>query len=120
MREIIGTQTLKDLCQNRKTFGDEVQNKAQKDMNALGIYIESCNIQRIDDENNLINALGQDNMAQIQKDASIAKANADRDVAVAKAEAAKLANDAKIASDTDIAIKQNELKNQTGRIKETV
>lgn len=117
MREIIGTQTLKDLCQNRKTFGDEVQNKAQKDMNALGIYIESCNIQRIDDENNLINALGQDNMAQIQKDASIAKANADRDVAVAKAEAAKLANDAKIASDTDIAIKQNELKIKQAELK---
>lgn len=109
MREIIGTQTLKELCQDRKTFGDEVQSKAQKDMNALGIWIESCNIQRIDDENNLINALGQDNMAQIQKDASIAKANADRDVAVAQADAAKLANDAKVAAETEIASKQTEL-----------
>ena len=117
MREIIGTQTLKELCQDRKTFGDEVQSKAQKDMNALGIYIESCNIQRIDDENNLINALGQDNMAQIQKDASIAKANADRDVAVAQAEAAKLSNDAKVAAQTDIAIKQNDLKIKQAELK---
>lgn len=117
MREIIGTQTLKELCQDRKTFGDEVQSKAQKDMNALGIYIESCNIQRIDDENNLINALGQDNMAQIQKDASIAKANADRDVAVAQAEAAKMSNDAKVAAQTDIAIKQNELKIKQAELK---
>ena len=31
-------------------------------MNALGIEIISCNIQRVEDENNLINALGQDNM----------------------------------------------------------
>ncbi len=109
MREIIGTQTLKNLCNDRKTFGDEVQAKAQKDMNALGIWIESCNIQKIEDENNLINALGQDNMSQIQKDASIAKAQADRDVAVAKAEAAKAANDAQVAADAEIAERQNEL-----------
>ena len=109
MREIIGTQTLKNLCNDRKTFGDEVQAKAQKDMNALGIWIESCNIQKIEDENNLINALGQDNMSQIQKDASIAKAQADRDVAVAKAEAAKAANDAQVAADSEIAERQNEL-----------
>lgn len=117
MREIIGTQSLKDLCSNRKAFGDEVQEKAQKDMNALGIWIESCNIQRIEDENNLINALGQDNMSQIQKDASIAKAQADRDVAVAQAEAQKLANDAEVLAQTDIAQKQNELKIKQAELK---
>lgn len=109
MREIIGTQCLKELCNDRKTFGDEVQAKAQKDMNALGIWIESCNIQKIEDENNLIVALGQDNMSQIQKDASVAKAQADRDVAIARAEADKVANDAKVSADTEIAQKQTEL-----------
>ena len=87
MREIIGTQCLKELCNDRKTFGDEVQAKAQKDMNALGIWIESCNIQKIEDENNLITALGQDNMSQIQKDA----------------------NDAQVIAETEIAQKQTEL-----------
>ena len=109
MREIIGTQCLKELCNDRKTFGDEVQAKAQKDMNALGIWIESCNIQKIEDENNLITALGQDNMSQIQKDASVAKAQADRDVAIARAQAQKDANDAQVIADTEIAQKQTEL-----------
>lgn len=109
MREIIGTQTLKDLCNNRKGFGDEVQAKAQKDMNALGIWIESCNIQRIDDQDGLINALGQDNMAKIKKDASIAKAKADSEVAVEQARARQIANDADVAAQTDIAMKQNDL-----------
>lgn len=109
MREIIGTQCLKELCNDRKTFGDEVQAKAQKDMNALGIWIESCNIQKIEDENNLITALGQDNMSQIQKDASVAKAQADRDVAIARAQAQKDANDAQVMADTEIAQKQTEL-----------
>ena len=117
MREIIGTVKLKELCTDRKKFGDEVQEKAQKDMNALGIEIISCNIQRIDDEKGLIVALGQDNMSQIQKDASIAKAQAERDVAIAEAEASKAANEARVAANTDIAIKQNELKIKQAELK---
>lgn len=108
MREIIGTVSLRELNTDRKKFGDEVQAKAQSDMNALGIEIISCNIQKIEDEQNLITALGQDNMSQIQKSASIAKAQAERDVAIADAEAKQMANDARVASETNIAIKQNE------------
>ena len=109
MREIIGTVGLRELNTDRKKFGDEMQNKAQTDMNALGIEIISCNIQRIDDENGLIIALGQDNMSQIQKDASIAKAQADRDVAIAVAEAKQKANEASVQSDIIIAERNNDL-----------
>ncbi|MBQ4216531.1 MAG: flotillin family protein, partial [Clostridiales bacterium] len=97
MREIIGTVGLRELNTDRKKFGDEMQTKAQTDMNALGIEIISCNIQRIEDEKGLIIALGQDNMSQIQKDASIAKAQAERDVAIAEADAKQKANEASVA-----------------------
>lgn len=117
MREIIGTVTLKELCNDRKRFGDEVQEKAQQDMNRLGIQIISCNIQKLEDENGLINALGMDNMSQIQKDASIAKANADRDVAIAEAQARKQANDARVSSETEIANKQTELSVRKAELK---
>jgi len=117
MREIIGTVKLKELCTDRKKFGDEVQEKAQKDMNALGIEIISCNIQKIEDEKGLIVALGQDNMSQIQKDASIAKAQAERDIRIAEAEAKKFANDAEVAAQTEIATKQNELKIKESELK---
>ncbi|MCF0136617.1 MAG: flotillin family protein [Lachnospiraceae bacterium] len=117
MREIIGTVRLKELNTDRKKFGDEVQEKAQKDMNALGIEIISCNIQKIEDEKGLIIALGQDNMSQIQKDASIAKAQAEKDVAIAEANAKRMANDAKVAAETEIASKQNELKIKQAELK---
>ena len=54
MRENIGTINLKEICNNRQKFGDQVQEKAQRDMNALGVKIISCNIQRVIDENELI------------------------------------------------------------------
>ncbi len=109
MREIIGTVSLKELCNDRKKFGDEVQTKAQIDMNNLGIEIISCNIQRIEDKNDLINALGQDNMSQIQKSASIARAQAEKDVAIEQAKAKQLANEANVNAETDIAERQNQL-----------
>ena len=117
MREIIGTVRLKELNTDRKKFGDEVQEKAQKDMNALGIEIISCNIQKIEDEKGLIVALGQDNMSQIQKDASIAKAQADKDVAIAEAEAKRMANEAQVAAETEIAAKRNELRIRQAELK---
>ncbi len=117
MREIIGTVRLKELNTDRKKFGDEVQEKAQKDMNALGIEIISCNIQKIEDEKGLIVALGQDNMSQIQKDASIAKAQADKDVAIAEAEAKRMANEAQVAAETEIAARKNELRIRQAELK---
>ena len=117
MREIIGTITLKEICNDRKKFGDEVQSKAQTDMSALGIEIISCNIQRVTDENDLINSLGQDNMSKIQKDAAIAKAEAERDIAIAQAQAAKSSNDAKVESEMQIAQKQNDLSIRKAELK---
>ncbi|MBR4436002.1 MAG: flotillin family protein [Clostridia bacterium] len=117
MREIIGTVKLKELNTDRKKFGDEVQEKAQTDMNALGVEIISCNIQKIEDEKGLIVALGQDNMSQIQKDASIAKAQAERDVAIAEAEAKRVANEAQVAAQTEIAARKNELRIREAELK---
>lgn len=109
MREIIGTMSLKDICNNREAFGNEVQTKASVDMQKLGIEIISCNIQNVKDKNSLIEDMGMDNTAKIKKEAAIAKAEADRDVAISQAAADKQANDARVAADTEIAIKNTEL-----------
>lgn len=109
MREIIGTLSLKEINTDRDSFSDQVMSKASKDMDKLGIEILSCNIQNVTDEYGLIKDLGADNTSKIKKDAAIAKAQADRDIAIAQAEADKSANEAKVASETDIAQRNNEL-----------
>ncbi len=109
MREIVGTISLKDICNNREEFGNQVQQKASVDMRNLGIEIISCNIQNVEDESDLIQNMGMDNTAKIRKDAAIAKAEADRDVAIKQAEADKQANDARVKADLEIAQKKNEL-----------
>ncbi len=109
MREVIGSLSLRDININRDKFSDEIMSKAQKDMEALGLRIISCNIQNVTDEKNLIEDLGADNTWTIRKQAKINKANAERDIAMAEAQALKEANDAQVDSQTQIAIRQNEL-----------
>ena len=119
MREIIGTRSLKEINTDRDSFSDQVMNKASRDMDKLGIEILSCNIQNVTDENGLIRDLGADNTSLIKKNAAIAKAQADRDVAIAQAEADKAANEARVAADTEIAQKNNELAIRQSELKIT-
>lgn len=109
MREIIGTLSLRAINTDRDSFSDQVMTKASKDMEKLGIEILSCNIQNVSDEHGLIQDLGMDNTSKIRKDASIAKAEAERDIAIAQAAADKAANEARVAAQTEIAQKNNEL-----------
>lgn len=109
MREIIGTLTLRAINTDRDSFSDQVMTKASKDMEKLGIDILSCNIQNVTDEHGLIQDLGMDNTSKIRKDASIAKAEAERDIAIAQAAADNAANDARVIAETEIAQKNNGL-----------
>ena len=109
MREIIGTLSLKDLSQNKDKLSEAIRNAAGGDMHALGLEIVTCNIQNVSDEKGLIEDLGMCNTADIQKEASIVRANAERDVAVAKAAADKEANEARVKAQMEIAQKNNEL-----------
>ena len=109
MREIIGTLTLRAINTDRDSFSDQVMAKASLDMKKLGIDILSCNIQNVTDEHGLIQDLGMDNTSKIRKDASIAKAEAERDIAIAQAAADKASNDARVLAEAEIAQKNNEL-----------
>ena len=117
MREIIGTLDLKTINTDRDKFSDQVMSKAADDMKKLGIDVISCNIQNVVDEHGLINDLGMDNTSKIKKDAAIAKAVADKEVAIAQAEADKSANAARVSADTEIAERQNELEIKKANLK---
>ena len=107
LRESVGAVCLKELNVDRDAFSDQVLAKATKDLSTLGLKVLSCNIQNISDENGLIKALGADNTWKIRQDAAITKANAEKAIAIAEANAAQEAND--VLSETAIAEKNNSL-----------
>lgn len=109
LRESVGAVCLKELNVDRDAFSDQVLAKATKDLSTLGLKVLSCNIQNISDENGLIKALGADNTWKIRQDAAITKANAEKAIAIAEANAAQEANDVRVLSETAIAEKNNSL-----------
>ena len=124
MREIVGTVGIRELVQDRKGVATKVQENVIPDMGKLGIELVNFNIQNFSDRNNVIENLGIDNISQISKEAAIAKANAERDVSIARAKAAQDANEAEVNAktiivqkNTEYALKEASLKIQTDTAK---
>ena len=120
MREIVGTVGIRQLVQDRKGVASKVMENVVPDMEKLGIELVNFNIQNFSDGNHVIENLGIDNISQISKEAAIAKANAERDVSIARAKAAQDANEAEVNSktmivqkNTEYALKEAALKIQT-------
>ena len=118
MREIVGQMRLEEMVTDRKAFGERVQENAIPDLKKMGLEMISFNVQSFSDQNNVIEDLGIDNISQIKKGAAVAKAQADRDIAIAQALAAKEANDAKVQSEMEIAEKQNALAIRQAELKQ--
>ena len=120
MREIIGTVDIKRLVQDRQGVAQSVKENVVPDMARMGIEVVNFNIQSFSDDNHVIENLGIDNISQISKDAAIAKANADRDVTIAKALAEEAANRQRVEANqliieqnTELSLKQSSLKQKT-------
>lgn len=126
MREIIGQMKLEELVHNRDLFAEKVKDNAMQDMGRMGLQIINLTIQNFIDNNKVIENLGVDNIAQISKNASIARAQAERDVQIAQSEANEAANKARVESErliveqnTALSLRQSELKNQSDTAKAT-
>ncbi len=109
MREIIGQMKLSELIQKRDIFAQKVQSSVSEEMARMGLEVVNLTIQNFIDDNSVISDLGIENISQIRKDAAISKANAERDVAIAQAEASDLSNKAKVAAQVNIAEQNKDL-----------
>ena len=119
VREIIGQMKLTDMVSDRKQFSEKVQENAVPDLARFGLELVSFNVQNFIDDNGVINDLGIDNIAQISKNAAIAKSNAQREVAIAEAENAKVSNEAKVKAAEEIAVQNNALAIRQAELKKS-
>ena len=118
MREIVGRMQLQEMVSDRQKFAELVKQNAEPDLGAMGLDIVSFNVQNFVDDSCVIENLGVDNIVKIQKDAAISRAEAEKEIAKAKAIAKKEANDAEVNSETEIAVRQNELAIKKAELKQ--
>ena len=117
MREIVGSVGLKEMVQDRQGVAKKITENVVPDMEKLGIEVVNFNIQNFKDGAGTIENMGIDNVEQIRKNAQIAKANAQRDIAIATSQAQQEANAVKVEAekkiaeqDAALAIQQAEMK----------
>jgi flotillin len=106
------------MVSDRKAFAEKVQENAVPDLARFGLELVSFNVQNFVDDNSVIDNLGIDNVEQIRKKAAIAKSDAQREIAIAEAENAKNANDAKVKAAEEIAIRNNDLAIKQAQLKQ--
>ena len=109
MHEIVGSVGLKEMVQDRQGVAKKITENVVPDMRKLGIEVVNFNIQNFRDNAGTIENMGIDNVEQIRKNAQIAKANAQRDIAIATSQAEQEANAVKVDADKLIAEQNAEL-----------
>lgn len=84
-RGIMGTMSVEDIYKNRKVFNGRVFEVASKDLYNLGLQVLSYTIRDLKDDMGYLDALGRKRTSEVQKDARIGEALANRDSTIKKA-----------------------------------
>ncbi|MEV0248307.1 SPFH domain-containing protein [Nocardia sp. NPDC050712] len=87
LRSIVGSMTVEEIIRERQKLADEVLIASKVEMGNIGLWVDSFQIQSIDDGNlGYINALAAPHNAAVQRDAQIAQAQAAQRAAEAEQE----------------------------------
>lgn len=109
LRSIVGTLTVEELNYDRQKFQQEVQGAAKADLSTSGLAIDNFTIQAIRDEVGYMDLIGQQETARRERDARMAKAQADQEAAVREAEAQQI----KLNAVRDVQLRQADVEAQT-------
>ena len=97
LREIVATMSVMDLLTKRKEFAEAVMANARPDLAKMGLEIVTFNIQDIRDAedqhgrcNGVIEAIGVQREMEVKRDAEKARAEAEKEISIARADAARL------------------------------
>ena len=111
LRSIIGHMTVTDLISDRDALQRNVFDDAKSIMANMGLEIDVLQISEITDEGGYIESLGVPEQQRVEKDARIARANAERE-----ARDAEVTSRQQIAErERDLSLRQAQLKAETDK-----
>jgi len=88
LRSIVGNMTVEEIIGSRNTLAQQVKDAASDEMQKMGLDIDAFQIQEILDQTGYIDNIAAPHVAAIERDARIAKAQADQAAAEKEQEAA--------------------------------
>jgi len=111
LRSIVGHMTITDLISDRDALQQNVFDDAKSVMANMGLEIDVLQISEIADESGYIESLGVPEQQRVEKDARVARANAERE-----AKDAEVTSRQQIAErERDLYLRQAQLKAETDK-----
>src|SRR5207244_6168720 len=88
-RGIVGLLKVEEIVKEPEMVAGRVRQTVADDLSKMGLEVVSFTIKRVTDEQEYINNIGRPDVARIRRDAEIAAAEAERDIAIKKAGASR-------------------------------
>src|SRR5246500_153934 len=101
LRGIIGQLTVEQIVKEPEMVGDRMRSTCADDMSKMGLEVISFTIKEVRDKNEYITNMGRPDVARIKRDAEVATAEADRDIAIKRAEMTRASAVAKAQADQE-------------------
>src|SRR5271167_4587201 len=101
LRGIIGQLTVEQLVKEPEMVGERMRSTCASDMNKMGLDVVSFTIKEVRDKNEYITNMGRPDIARIKLVAEVAAAEAERDIAIKRAESQRASAVAKAQADQE-------------------
>ena len=112
LRTVVGTMTVEDIWTNREALAEKVQEASAAELARLGLQIESFGLKPIEDPSGYIANLAAGTLAVAERDARIARAEAEQQAEQRAAET----NTAIVNAQTQAKIEQAQARQEADRI----
>jgi flotillin len=101
LRGIIGQLTVEQIVKEPEMVADRMRSTNASDMSKMGLEVISFTIKEVRDKNDYITNMGRPDIARIRRDAEVATAEAERDIAIKRAESLRASAVAKAQADQE-------------------
>lgn len=112
LRSVLASLTPEEVNEDRLKFAESLSNEAEKDLNKLGLHLDTFNIHSVSDvkDSSYLAEIGRKAIAEVKKNAEVSEAICNREATEAEAAAKSRADVAAEQAETEIRTKANELR----------
>jgi len=102
MRAVLGTRSVEQVISEQEAMANKVLASAAEDLGRMGLTVLSFSFSEINDQEGFITALAEPRIAQVKRDAAVAKASAEKDALVKTSQLKQEGDIAKLRSEEDV------------------
>lgn len=112
LRSVLAGLTPEEVNEDRLKFAESLANEAEKDLNKLGLHLDTFNIHSVSDVKDFsyLTEIGRKAIAEVKKNAEVSEASCNREATEAEAGAKARADVAGEQAETEIRTRSNELR----------